>query len=195
MPLITYSRDIPDPPNNPSADQPDMKINNNHIDDIIDVDHFSFNDTNFSGIHKQVTMRNQSAPALGDGTGLLFTDNPFPDTFSWPFWRNAGGTELQVGPSLNQANNGYILIGAYMIQWGTSTTSSAAFPAAPTVTFTPNFSADPYVIECTVRQNSDSGFVVQVVSSSLSQFTVTTRNTNGGKVSGVTYNWVAIGLR
>lgn len=50
--MVAYNRDIPDTPNNPSVDQPKMKTNTNSIDDIIAVDHISFNATN-GGTHKQ----------------------------------------------------------------------------------------------------------------------------------------------
>lgn len=194
MPLITYTRDIPDANNNPSADQPDMKINNNNIDTIIDVDHFSFNDTNFSGIHKQVRLRDQPAPALGDGTGLMFADNPFPDGFSWPFWRNAGGTELMVGPSLNNAN-GYILVGAYMVQWGfvNSTTNG-------TVAFAPAFSAVPYHIATTVYFDSGSATPTTAASVTIDKNAASTTAAQfkwkyTGSGSGTGFYWLAIGLR
>jgi hypothetical protein len=50
MPNFVYNRDIPDAPNNPSDDQPDMKDNTNSTDDLIDEDHYSFNDNN-GGLH------------------------------------------------------------------------------------------------------------------------------------------------
>lgn len=40
---FSYNRDIPDGPNNPSRDQPLMKINTNATDDILAVNHISFN--------------------------------------------------------------------------------------------------------------------------------------------------------
>lgn len=55
MTNYTYKRDIPDGPNNPSVDQPNMKINTNSIDSIIAEDHYSFG-VNDGGLHKQVRM-------------------------------------------------------------------------------------------------------------------------------------------
>lgn len=54
---FSYNRDIPDAPNNPSRDQPKMKTNTNSIDDLIDVDHVSF-ETALGGFHKQVSFNN-----------------------------------------------------------------------------------------------------------------------------------------
>lgn len=68
MPLYAYNRDIPDGPNNPSDDQPDMQQNTNSIDDLIDEDHYAFNDAN-GGLHKQERMVAGSLPA-GRAVGL-----------------------------------------------------------------------------------------------------------------------------
>lgn len=75
MPNYTYVRDIPDAPHNPSVDQPDMKINTNSIDDLIEEDHYSFNDpNNFSGYHKDIHQPAQAAdPAAIANIGQLYT--------------------------------------------------------------------------------------------------------------------------
>lgn len=52
---ILYNNDIPNGPNNPTSDQPLMKINTNAVDTWAKVDHLSFN-TNGGGWHKQVTL-------------------------------------------------------------------------------------------------------------------------------------------
>lgn len=66
MPLFTYNRDIPDGPNNPSVDQPKMKINTNSIDDLIDTDHYSFDEAN-GGLHRQVRLVNEPIPSVSPG--------------------------------------------------------------------------------------------------------------------------------
>jgi len=55
MSFFDYNRDIPNAPNNPSNDQPLMQINTNSIDDLINIDHFSFENDD-GGLHKQVRM-------------------------------------------------------------------------------------------------------------------------------------------
>jgi len=65
MPGITYNLNIPLATNNPSVDQPNMKINTNAIDSLLQVDHISFNTTN-GGQHLQLnfpSVTTQSAPA------------------------------------------------------------------------------------------------------------------------------------
>jgi len=78
MVLYAYNRDIPDAPNDPSADQPLMKTNFNNIDSIIDEDHFSFDENN-GGLHRQVRMPLRGGspgtipPGLVAGEGTLYT--------------------------------------------------------------------------------------------------------------------------
>lgn len=85
---IPYILGIPDANHSPSVDQPDMRDNNDHIADIIAVDHcgFGVNSPERSGEHLHVTFpAAQSDPALvqiqtqlypksfGTGTTLLET--------------------------------------------------------------------------------------------------------------------------
>ncbi len=65
MTFINYNLDIPDGPNNPSVDQPKMKVNTNSIDQILDIDHFSFEENN-GGLHRQVTL-----PLRGGSPGTI----------------------------------------------------------------------------------------------------------------------------
>ena len=59
MTNFPYNRDIPDGPNNPSVDQPDMKENTNSIDELINQDHISFEQNN-GGFHKTIHQPNQT---------------------------------------------------------------------------------------------------------------------------------------
>lgn len=88
-----YNTDIPNAPNNPSNDQPLMKVNTNSINSLIGIDHVGFS-TNGSGIHKQVTLINEAAPGLGDGAGVLYAN--LQNSQSWPFWQNGAGTASQI---------------------------------------------------------------------------------------------------
>lgn len=67
MVLFNYNRNIPDAPNNPSADQPLMKINTNSTDDLIDVDHFSFGE-NDGGYHR--VIHQSEAPGNADPVAI-----------------------------------------------------------------------------------------------------------------------------
>lgn len=93
---FTYTRDRPNPPNNPSSDVPDMLQNTNSIDDLISVDHFSFN-VSEGGKHKQVQLRSGAAiPAgLTAGEGTLYTKT-LSGASQLFYTRDASATEIQL---------------------------------------------------------------------------------------------------
>ncbi len=88
---ITYTRDIPDAPNNPSVDQGPMKINTNSIDTIIAVDHYTFADVP-SGTHKQVTLSGKNVPlAPTDPVSVVYSNSGTASTASQLNYRNQNG--------------------------------------------------------------------------------------------------------
>lgn len=92
MTTFNFDRDIPFEDNNPSDDQPLMKQNNNSIDDIIDVDHYSFETQNLDGWHRQVTMPLNNVPsAQVDPASVIYTDNGTQSTTSCAKYRSADG--------------------------------------------------------------------------------------------------------
>lgn len=146
-----YNRDVPDGPNNPSDDQPDMKINTNSIDDLLAVNHISF-ETDGGGIHKFVQIPIPDpvqSPGVGDGDGVLF-GLPLTvgsDTFLWPAWQNkqfAGGapggasTFLFTGVTTATANGSTFVTGGIEIKWG-SVTPAANGSGDGTITFSAAF--------------------------------------------------------
>ncbi len=68
MATFPYNLNIPDADNNPSEDQPDMQENTNSINQLINVDHFSFSQMDDDGEHRQVTL-----PIRGGGSGTIPT--------------------------------------------------------------------------------------------------------------------------
>lgn len=120
---FTYNRDIPFDDDDPSVDQPDMKENTNNIDDLIAVDHVSFN-TNKGGIHNTVRMPDQTGNtpiSLGDGNGVLYGLTANGDT--WPIWRNltsglSDGTFLFTGTTTALATGSTFVTGGIEIKWG-----------------------------------------------------------------------------
>lgn len=92
MSLFTYNRDIPDAPNNPSNDQPKMKTNTNSTDDLIAVDHVSFNDTP-GGTHLQSTYSSKNTPAAQiDPQSVVYTTNGTASTRAELNFINQSGT-------------------------------------------------------------------------------------------------------
>ncbi len=93
MTMFTYIRDIPATPNDPSVDQPKMQINNNSIDDILEVDHVSFETAN-GGTHKKVTYIAKVTPAIPtDPVSIGHTDDGLANV-AHPqlYWTNSQGT-------------------------------------------------------------------------------------------------------
>lgn len=73
---IVYNLNLPNPPNDPSIDAPNLQTNTNSISSIISQDHIGFNtSTNASGIHNIINFYEQLAdPAVGL-FGQLYTKN------------------------------------------------------------------------------------------------------------------------
>jgi len=115
MTNFTYNRDIPNPPNNPSQDVPSMKINTNSIDDLIAVDHYSFNVTN-GGLHKQVQMPS----IIGVPPGLISNTTNL--------YANAANGASQLFYTNGTSGNGYQLTRSDNANFGTFGTYTSYGP-------------------------------------------------------------------
>lgn len=152
---FTYNLNIPNPPNNPQTDVPLMQVNTNSLSSLISIDHIGFN-TNNSGIHKQVTLRNKTAPGLGDGQGVLYAN--LQGGQSWPFWQNAlGSTQLisQFAQAVTVASSsGWVtsLPGGLKVSAGNNTATTDGATISILTTFTNIFS-----ITLTALGNSSTG--------------------------------------
>ncbi|HMG16084.1 MAG TPA: hypothetical protein VK590_11590 [Saprospiraceae bacterium] len=93
MTTFAYTRDIPNPPNNPSSDVPNMKINTNSISDLINVDHISFGVAN-GGYHKVVHLSPQTTPGTIVGIGQLYSKTISGD--QQLFYKPGSGNEYQL---------------------------------------------------------------------------------------------------
>lgn len=117
MTNFAYNRNIPASPNNPSNDQPLMQTNTNSTDDILEVNHVSF-EANNGGLHTKVQFdANIAAPGLGGGVSALFPN--LLSGLSTPFWQNSTQLYSLVG-TLGAVFNpsGYLrLNNGLIIQW------------------------------------------------------------------------------
>lgn len=183
MPNYTYNRDIPNEPNAPADDQPNMKVNNNSIQDFLAVDHFGFNN-NDGGWHEQVTMPEAStAPTTAANQGALYTKDVSGTTQLF-YRRESDGDEYQLTTSNtpSAANSGYTFLpGNILMQWGQN---NANAKGTTTINFPTSFSGAPYSIVANMRRNNDnvdtiyistalptaSNFVVYNTSSSVRPF-------------------------
>lgn len=186
MPFFTYNRDVPDAPNNPSVDQPDMKTNTNNTDDLIFVDHFSFN-VNTGGTHKKVTLTDAAAPAIPAGTSAIFHSNTVAG-LSWPFWKNSAGDFQMMGVN-SPTTNGYVFLPAgIIIQWGSITGAPIANGAA--VAFPTSFT-NIFSVTLGPVSNSTNDKTINITTGSVNVagFTVIT----SGSSSFTKLYWMAIG--
>ena len=134
MPAFTYTRDIPDPDNDPSVDQPGLTVNTNSSDDIWDVDHYGFNDPD-GGLHRYVRFTTQSSPTLvNNSTGALYLAS-FQGILV-PHFKNASLDFPLTGPVVTGQNGSAYLAQNILWQWGIVATTAAT---TQTVTFSPAF--------------------------------------------------------
>lgn len=195
MPSITYNLNIPNPPNSPQSDVPLMQANTNAISSIINVDHYTFGTTspftNIDGLHKQVTLVNETAPGLNTGNGVLFAN--VSGGQSMPFWQNAAAGSpfplaLITSSETSIAPDGYFTIGGLIFQWG-SIPSPGAGPTTIVYPLTP-FPNDVFTVLLTARNDgSHSAFTYYLDGApTLESFTY------AGSTSGSeTLYWFAIG--
>lgn len=183
---FTYNRDIPDAPNNPSNDQPLMKTNTNSTDDLIAVNHYSFNVAN-GGKHKKVAMPVTAAPGSSAGEIVLF-GGQLSGLESALFYQRDGGAAIQVtGINPSNSANGYtVLIGSLLMQWGNFNPNVSI-----NVSFPISFSATPYSIQLTGVAANNSTFRAGISSGSVSSSGFTFEGTVNANWNPIYY--IAIG--
>lgn len=177
MPGITYNLDIPLATNNPSVDQPNMKINTNAIDTILAVDHISFNTTN-GGQHEQVTLPNThvSDPSPTGVGSEIYTKTLLG--VAQLFFANSAGTSQLTGLAELPSGSGYITLqGGIVIQWGSGNGSQGGIGKSFPITFPNNcftlvmtrVGGTPR--SCSYANLTTSGFTAFVDTSGSSPFT------------------------
>ena len=188
---ITYTRDIPDPRHNPSQDVGGMKQNTNSIDDIIDVDHYSFNDTVFSGLHKQIRFVTQAAPPTALGQLALYSKLTGGSSQLFLIRDNVAGTEVALTPNpgvignMLSAQNGYSwLPGNVLLQWGFDVI--AAF-GNTVINFSVSFSALWLPIIVVTSGSNLSSVDLSIIARAQGNFTI---HNPGGSLQAF---WMAIG--
>lgn len=94
MGSLPYTLDIPLRTNSPSVDQPNMKVNTNSINSILDVDLYNFG-SNFAGQHKQMTLPDQNVPGpQTDPQAVYYTNTGTASPVSDAFFVNQNATFL-----------------------------------------------------------------------------------------------------
>ena len=141
MTQYDWNEGVPDGPNNPSNDQPLMKLNNDVIIPYLAENHRSFNVTN-GGQHTKIQFNQDAAyipadpgdyplttPVLTTGSKVTLPTFGFPSVFSQLFYFtgnkidstaqysicDTGGVANDTGP-----NGSTMLMGGFIIKWGLS---------------------------------------------------------------------------
>lgn len=189
MTSISYNLGIPDGPHNPSADQPNMKVNNDNIDQFVAVDHIGFNSGmgETSGRHKQVTFDVNNVAAVPPPKPTLFTNlvNSLPQLFFY-----SGDAAHSSTQYVSAANGSTFALGGIIIKWGNfgfssgSGVQAVSFPVA----FQNNFFSLS-LLPNTTTPAAGVGSVSFGGTGSLSSFTAYRSNTSGV----VTFFYIAIG--
>lgn len=209
MTTFTYTRDIPDGPHNPSADQQPMKVNTNSIDDLLDENHYSFGIAE-GGKHLYIQMPEDVNPSTfipGSSTGLheILLYNGLEATkynlyFIAPN-KTIPANGIQLTRNESPTNTGSIfaggsgyswLPGGFIIQWGTIIPSPPLLRIAngEPVLFPFTF-ANVFSITISPQSNSTDDKTINITTGSVSVggFTVIT----SGSSSFQSLSWMAIG--
>lgn len=197
MPTFNYTNDIPFSTHNPSTDQPDMLVNTNSIDSIINVDHYSFEQANNDGWHKQSTYVAQSAPTTASLQGAVYTKDIGAGVTQLFYRRESNGTEIQLtGPGTPTfgATNGYtFLAGGLLLQWG-STTSGLTSTGVTDILFATsniNFPSNCFNVTAQMNQNVGATFACAITTVSNTGFRL--RTFPPSTPNGTFFYWMAIG--
>lgn len=161
MSMITYTNGIPNAPNNPSFDQPNMKVNNDNIPIYLAVDHVPFNVDN-SGYHTVIHQVPNGGlapvdPAVTLGFNQLYsknhtiTNSAGSVTDTQVFTQSSLGQISQLTGYNATINGGFQFLGGLILQFGIfnaqpSSTGTILFNTAPNF----NFPTDCFNVQCTL---------------------------------------------
>jgi len=211
MSFFQYIQDVPDAPNNPSDDQPDMKINTNSTYGILAVDHVGFNEnsaTRKGGYHTVIHQGPQTVdPATIANFGQTYTKSVGSPLDQQLFYKSGLGNITQLTGALqpSAATNGYTaLSGGLILQWGVVTSANFFDGDSGTVTFaTSNISFPNNCFTVMVSAGSGAATVPSVTSFSVKQTTLSNLKFDwkfrcdhpafGGVTNITTMFWMAIG--
>lgn len=208
MTFRAYTSGIPDGPNNPSQDQPKMKINNDNIPLLIATDHYGFND-NFGGYHNKIRqpgVLGNVDPAAIAGINQTYVKLNTPDTTGGVadtqlYTRTGNGEVSQLTGHLfgaTSASDGWCWAGGLLFQWGTKITAATG----GTITFQDRVAgAIPFPTNCFNVQltpvfgggiPSSSSLLIAARYTTLDRETFQWKlNTTSGEIEG--FFWFAVG--
>lgn len=191
MTNVPYNRNIPFATNNPSEDQPRMQENTNSLEDLIQIDHVGFGETQ-GGYHKDIRQPFRVGdPAAVLNVGQVYvknvTENSATDTQL--FFRTGNGGVSQLTGSSN-AVNGFQHLGGVIIQWG----RQAVPTPGGTVTYQIPFPTSVLNIQLTLELSTLTATNQSILINSLTPPNATDfQYISTATGATVFVNWVAIG--
>lgn len=195
---FTYTRDIPDGPHNPSNDQPDMQTNTNSIDNLIAIDHVSFNSA-ISGYHTTIHQVDRTSnPAPISGVHQLFSRIPangIPNNINDQlFAMNDGGGISQMTGS-KSLQNGFVWCAGLLLQWGFRATTTSGSKVVLFNTSNVNFPTNLFNVQLSFSSVNNATLPVvlmsKVILASTAGFTAVISVDNTVGING--FYWFAIG--
>lgn len=196
--MVAYTRDIPLDSDNPSTDQPNMKQNTNGIDDILAVDHVSFNLAN-GGQHLQVTFQGNNLPSTPTSPPVLFVNNQdgsgnaLPGSLSELFYYSGSAAASKDQYFLGANGGSSLLMMGMIIKWGLVTAADNVtinFATASGAAFPNNC----FGINVTAYANTTPSTIVTISPTpTASLFTPRVRQATGGAAANCTIFYIAFG--
>jgi hypothetical protein len=129
MGMFTYSRNIPNPPDNPAFDVTLMQQNSQSINDLIAVEHQGFNSaTNVGGLHTKVTFAGgaQTTPTLAPTQIQTYPQLPVIPGSSPNYLENFVSTTNSAGTQ----TNGYLPMIKCMVSFQSLGTNGTITPTS-----------------------------------------------------------------
>ncbi len=220
MTNYTYTDNVPNGPNNPSVDQPKLKVNTKSIKDLIGEDHVTFGSSD-GGFHKKsryldtVGFPTGLIPDIGTvytkkaiSTGVTTESDLFyiPDTgdpLPGPIYRDyqltrtiTGSYPLFAKDTNDYNSSGVIYTGGWTFLPGGILLQYGTVNPATTGTVVPfpvPFNSIPFSIQTNLLSNANTVAFTWVKTMATTDFTVAVRISNGtNAVSPI--SWIAIGV-
>jgi hypothetical protein len=188
---LTYTTNIPNPPNDPADDVSIMQTNTNSIASFVAVDHIAFGvGSSVNGQHKQVTFATNNVPVVPTSPPVLFTNTV--GSLPQLLFYSGNATQSSSQYVLRTSPGSTFLFGGMIIKWGTYTILAGNPNQA--VNFTSAFptAVVSIVITCTAFNggNVPGDLLVNYTSASASGFTGQRIN---APATSANYNYIAIG--
>jgi hypothetical protein len=192
-----YNFNVPNAPNDPSDDQPQMLINTVSIGNLIAVDHVGFNNANggyHTVIHQGNAPSNMDPGKIADIGQLYVKTITFNSVMDQQLFFESGNgiiSQLTTGITPLVAANGYSYIaGGVIVQWGQTTANNN--PLGRVVLFSAaniNFPNNIFFISASPTAGGGVGTFYVTGNVSKTGFTLFTT----GFSTGTPFSWFAIG--